>query len=167
MSTHTGVNRGTKQTWDTAGMISMACQTESEMPCSSRQLSIQQTWQSCWAQYHYWNCFYWKNGELGKVHKDWVQQVKCGRNDCWVWRTYKDLVVWCAATACERYIKPEGENINLLRSYNAIICLPHSFLEGKHTAHSKSTLTEICKTDCNSLPYNSTNALSKCNFCCF
>lgn len=79
-----------------------------------------------------------QNGELGKVYRAWVQQVKCERNGCWLWRTYKDLASWCGSTACEKYIKPEGENIKLLHSYDAMIRLPHSFLWGKNTVNLHS-----------------------------
>lgn len=41
-------------------------------------------------------------GWLNLVHSGWMQQVECGRNDCRLWRTYKDL------SACEGNIKTQG-----------------------------------------------------------
>lgn len=113
MSTHTGVDDGSKQTYGTAGILLMGCQSESEISYSQR---------------------YDKAAEasiltgtvlMGRmVNKaKYALQVKCEGNDCWVW-TNKDLVSWYAATVCERFIK-------LLHSCNALICLPHSFLQGK------------------------------------
>lgn len=141
-----------KQTWGTAGMVLMACQAESGTSFPHRRPSTKLFRQRYWRPVSFLKLFIvsewwivWSQSAAGQIWRDWLLTVKDLRGPRQP-QSGKPSMRDLSNLSGMSYIK-------LLYSYNAMIHLPHSFLQGKKnivnpdsTNSARQTVTHFLTT---------------------